>query len=123
MKRRKWIYLVVILGIIVLGGQQVWQIVKQPHELTTTQVLAKFSWQVKAGHESLGIATFTANTMAVTSLQQDSKVHYSVNDDVMTIKSGDLQGRYTMKMAATDYKLIPKKDSQQQKTLRLVRND
>ncbi|GEO56961.1 hypothetical protein [Companilactobacillus bobalius] len=111
-------YLIGVVMVIVVVG--IW-IVKSPHELTTTQVLERFSWVVKQNGDKKGVAKFTKSKMKLKNGLYQQIYRYKVNyDDVLTIKNGQYRGSYDMRMEATDYKLVPKKHGV---SLSLIRND
>lgn len=109
-----------LIGLVIIAVVGIW-IVKSPHELTTTQVLERFSWVVKQNGNKQGVAKFTKSKMKLRNGLHQQIYKYKVNDDdVLTIKNGQYRGSYDMRMEATDYKLVPKKHGI---SLSLIRND
>lgn len=115
MKKKKIVWILLVIAVI-----GIW-IIKSPHEMTTAQVLQRFSWVVKQNGVKQGVAKFTKSDMNLKNGLNQRTYKYKVNnEDVLIIKSGQYRGGYNMRMEATDYKLVPRKHGV---TLYLIRND
>ncbi|CAJ2233072.1 hypothetical protein [Companilactobacillus paralimentarius] len=109
-----------LIGVVIIAIVGIW-IIKSLHELTTAQVLQRFSWVVKQNGNRQGVAEFTKSKMRLKNGLHQRTYKYKVNDeDVLIIKNGQYRGNYDMRMEATDYKLVPKKRGV---SFSLIRND
>ncbi len=63
--------------------------------------------------------------MEITGAHSSYHYRYSVDDynQLLSIRSGSLKGRYAMKMDTINYKMIPQKGHRGQKDIRLIRID
>jgi len=121
MNKRKFYQLSMLL-IVIFCGIGIVKIAQMPHSLTTSQILKRFSWQVKVAGCSQGNARFASSTFKITTSHSVKNYRYSVNDDdVLTINDGRLAGKYDLKMDAIDYQLIPQTTHRQK--ISLIRND
>ncbi|WP_204120730.1 MULTISPECIES: hypothetical protein [Levilactobacillus] len=116
--------LIAVLIVVFLGVEAV-KIARMPHHLTTQQILQRFSWHVNTKQGSVGIAKFSKSMMEITHAHSSHHYRYSVDDynQVLSIRSGRLRGRYAMKMDTIDYKLVPEKGHRGQQDIRLIRID